>query len=155
MAPSDPVGEKDRALREGGTLHSGAHRVRDPLFQQNDFFDPRDLVQVRYEMLRRVRAEGVPVTEAVAHFGVSRPTYYQALAVFTQGGLAGLVPRKRGPKSGHKLTVEVTEWIAARRDREPSLKAAALTGLVAKRFGVRVHPRSLERALVRLGEKRR
>ena len=35
-------------------------------------------MQVKYEMVRKVRAGGVPVTEAAAAFGYSRPAYYAA-----------------------------------------------------------------------------
>jgi hypothetical protein len=77
--------------------------VRDPKFRAYDFFDPRDLVQVKYELLRRVSLEHASVTDATAEYGVSRPTYYQAKAHFATAGIAGLVPRKRGPRGPHKL----------------------------------------------------
>jgi len=49
---------KRDALRSVGALHPDPASVEDEHFSKNDFFDRRDLVQVRYEMLRRVRAEG-------------------------------------------------------------------------------------------------
>ena len=155
MVSPDFIDEKARALRESGTLNSGARHMRDGLFQASEFFDPRDIVQVRYEMLRRVREEGVSVTEASSSFGVSRPTYYLAQTVFAREGLHGLLPRKRGPRGGHKLTADVMAWVVAEREKAPSLSSAALTQLVGERFSVRVHRRSIERALARLGEKRR
>ena len=92
---------KLKALLEEGTLNPSPGKVRDPKFQENEFFDPRDLVQVKYEMLRRVSVEKSSVTEATEDYGVSRPTYYQTKASFDKGGLAGLVPRKRGPQGHH------------------------------------------------------
>jgi len=89
------------ALREGGTLNPRPAGVVDEAFRASDFFDARDLVQVKYEMLRRVRVERAPVTRAAEAFGVSRPTFYQAQATFGQAGLGGLVPRKRGRRSAH------------------------------------------------------
>jgi hypothetical protein len=62
------------ALRESGTLNPRPAGVADEAFRASDFFDARDLVQVKYEMLRRVRAERTPVTRAAEVFGVSRPT---------------------------------------------------------------------------------
>ena len=88
---------KTRTLQQQGTLNPRPKTVRDELFLQDDFFDPRDLVQVKYEMLRRVRTEGTSVTDAAANFGFSRPSFYQAQSAFEQDGLAGLVPHKRGP----------------------------------------------------------
>src|SRR4029077_4201863 len=69
-----------------------------------EVFDARDLVQVKHEMVRRVRAEGQPVTAAAAAFGFSRPSYYQAAAAVDAGGLAALVPARPGPRRGAQLT---------------------------------------------------
>ena len=119
------------------------------------FFDPRDLVQVKYEMLRRVQTEGQSVTDAAANFGFSRPSFYQALSGFEQDGLAGLVPRKRGPKQAHKLTEEVLTFIGEVRQKEPSVRLPDLVKLIQERFGTKVHPRSIERSLVRHQKKLR
>src|SRR5687768_7131224 len=78
---------KVKALREEGTLNPTPERVRDPKFQENEFFDPRDLVQVRYEMLRRVSVENASVTDTTEEYGVSRPTYYQTRASFDKAGI--------------------------------------------------------------------
>ena len=60
--------------------------MRDPKFQDSEFFDPHDIVQVKYEMLRRVSVENASVTQSSEEYGVSRPTYYQAKADFDEGG---------------------------------------------------------------------
>ena len=67
---------KTEALRHQGCLNPHPERVTGPLFDASDFFDSRDLVQVKYEMLRRVRAEGEPISESAAAFGFSRPSFY-------------------------------------------------------------------------------
>jgi transposase len=143
------------ALQQQGTLNPRPKDVRDELFLQDDFFDPRDLVQVKYEMLRRVQTEGKSVTDAPANFGFSRPSFYQALSAFEQDGLAGLVPRKRGPKQAHKLTEEVLAFIGEMRQKEPSVRLPDLVKLIQERFGTKVHPRSIERSLLRHQKKRR
>jgi hypothetical protein len=104
--PKRPDAKLD-ALRESGTLNPRAARVTDERFRGSDFFDARDLVQVKYELLRRVRVDRTAVTRAADAFGVSRPTFYQARAASEGAGLGGLVPRKRGRRSAHKLTPEV------------------------------------------------
>jgi len=146
---------KFEALQQHRTLNPRPKEVRDELFLQDEFFDPRDLVQVKYEMLRRVQAEGQSVTEASANFGFSRPSFYQALSAFEQAGLAGLVPHKRGPKQAHKLTDEVLTFIGEQRQKEPSVRLPDLVKLVQDRFGIRVHPRSIERSLLRHQKKLR
>jgi transposase len=152
MADHDP---KLRTLQQQGTLNPRPKAVRDELFLQDDFFDPRDLVQVKYEMLRRARTEGQSVTDAATNFGFSRPSFYQAQSAFEQDGLAGLVPQKRGPKQAHKLTDEVLAFIGEVRQKEPSIRLTDLVKQIEQRFGTTVHPRSIERGLLRHKKKRR
>ena len=142
------------ALREHGTFNPHPEAVTDELFRTHEWFDPRDLVQVKYEMLRRVRLEGQTVTRAAAAFGFSRLSFYQARAAFEEGGLAGLVPKKRGPHGPHKLTGEVMAFVEQARAGEPSVPASEMARLVSKRFRVRIHPRTIERALARREKKR-
>jgi transposase len=152
MPEKDP---KHEALRQQGTLNPRPRDVTDPLFARDSFFDPRDLVQVKYEMLRRVQSEGHSVTSAATSFGFSRPSFYQALEAFEEGGLAGLIPHKRGPKQAHKLTDEVLAFLVQTRQKEPSVRIPELVRLIQERFGTKVHPRSIERSLLRHQKKRR
>jgi transposase len=143
------------ALRQRGTLNPRPERVRDVLFGQSAFFDAKDLVQVKYEMIRRVQVDGVAVAGAAETFGFSRPSFYAAQAAVTRGGLAGLLPRKRGPRAGHKLTPEILRFVEALRTAEPSRTTSSLVPLIKARFGVRLHLRTVERALARQEKKRR
>jgi len=147
MARSSPSDLKTEALRQQGTLHPAPASIVDPRFAGSDFFDARDLVQTRYEMLRRVRTEGHSVTETTTWYGISRPTFYKLLAAFEREGLWGLLPRKRGPKGRHKLRPEVMAALAAARQAEPMLDTTRLVALVWERFGIDVHARTVERAL--------
>jgi len=146
---------KAEALRRQGALNPRPDAVQDELFEQNEFFDSRDLVQVRYELVRRVHIDGRPIAETAQRFGVSRPTYYKLSGHFEREGLSGLLPRKRGPKGGHKLRPEVIEALEAARAEDPNVDSASLVALAERRFGVRVHLRTLERALARQEKKRR
>jgi transposase len=150
-----PQDGKSQTLREHAALNLRPKRVIDPLFQHSEFFDPRDLVQVKYEMLRRVRVEQRPASAAAKAFGFSRVAFYQAMAAYQNEGLPGLLPRRRGPKQGHKLTVEVLKFIDQCRAGEGNLRPAELAGRIRERLGVSVHPRSIERALARRAKKGR
>ncbi len=150
--PDDP---KLQSLREQGTLNPRPRAVTDDLFTDSEFFDPRDLVQAKYEMLRRVQKEGRSITEAATRFGFSRPSFYQAQAAFQTGGLARLVPRKRGPKKAHKLTAEVLDFLREIRQEDPSLRTADLVSRIKERFDLVVHPRTIERGWARSQKKRR
>ena len=138
---------KVKALLEEGTFNPSPEKVRDPKFQKNEFFDPHDLVQVKYEMLRLVSVEKAAVTEATEEYGVSRPTYYQTKASFDKGGLAGLVPRKRGPHGPHKLQGEALAFVQQQLVAGQPLRARGLAKLVQQKFDLAIHPRTIERAV--------
>ena len=125
------------------------------MFASGEFFDARDLVQVKYEMLRRVRIDGRPVSDSAARFGLSRPSYYQAQTAFEEGGLPALLPKKPGPRRAHKLSEEVMTALEEALTEEPELSSGNLVHLIEKRFGISVHRRSVERALARQEKKRR
>jgi transposase len=149
MAKNPRRDPKSRTLQQQGCLYRHSEQVTDDLFVTHEFFDPRDLVQVKYEMLRRVQREGQAVSRSAAAFGLSRPSFYQAQAAFHQGGLPALMPQKRGPKDAHKLTADVLAFVRQARQDDPSLRPAALASLVQDQYGITVHPRSIERALTR------
>jgi transposase len=144
---------KETALAAARCLNPHPEQVRDPGFLSSDFFDARDVVQVKYEMVRKVKAEGAPVTTAAAAFGYSRPSYYEAAAALERSGLEGLVPARPGPRAGHKLTEQILAWAEDQLAADPALRPAQLAGPIEESFGVRVHPRSVERALARRRER--
>jgi len=152
--PGTPAG-KMQVLRESGTLNLRAKQVRDQLFLEESFFDPLDLTQVKYEMLRRVQKDGLPISTVSATFGFSRPAFYKAQEDFSRQGLVGLIPKRRGPRGGHKLTKEILAFVEELRSREPSLTTPDLVRRIQEQFAVQVHRRSLERALVTAKKKRR
>ncbi len=146
---------KIKVLAEHGALNPRAQQVRDPLFQHSEFFDPRDMVLVKYEMLRRVRVEGQSVSQTARTFGFSRVAFYQALAAFQDQGLPGLLPKRRGPRHAHKLTEPVLKFIDRKRSAAGNLRASALAAMIREQLGLSVHPRSIERALARRAKKGR
>jgi transposase len=141
---------KVEALQETRTLNPSPQAVTDAGFVAGaDFFDARDVVQVKYEMVRRARVDGVAVTQAAAAFGFSRPSFYSAAEALDREGLSGLVPAKPGPRKAHKLTDAVCEYLEALLAVDGSLRPADLVAKVADQFGLQVHARSIERALAR------
>jgi transposase len=135
-------------LAQQGALNRRPQDVRHEIFKGgNEFFDPEDLVQVKYEMLRLVKVEKASISEAAQAFGFSRPSFYQARSSFQDGGLAGLLPHKRGPRSGHKLTPELMSFVLRIRAAEPGISSSQVAERIAEHFGVSVHPRSIDRQL--------
>jgi transposase len=154
MVKSEPGEGKAEVLAGSRTLNPDPGVVTDPVFAGSDFFDARDLVQVKYEMVRKTDVDKVPVSRAAATFGFSRQSLYTARAVLREQGLAGLVPAKPGPKAGHKLTETVVDHLETLVAADPGSRAVDLVAVVAERFGVTVHPRSITRALARRAEAR-
>lgn len=151
LAKNSPKAQRLAAL---GALNPHPERVQAAAFQPDTFFDPRDLIQVKYEMLREVHVDGLPKAQAAARFGLSRPTFYQAESAFAKAGLAGLLPQPRGPKGAHKLTDEVMDLIAAHLAEQGPVGARRLARLIETEVGITVHPRSIERALARKKKRR-
>lgn len=140
---------KEAALAASRTLNSDPQKVTDPAFTAAGFFDPADLLQVKYEMVRKVEVEGVPVSAVARTSGFARQSVCNAQAALAAGGLAALIPDKPGPKGGHKLTGPVLDYLEALLDQDPRLTPGELATRAAQRFGIQVHPRSVRRALER------
>ena len=144
---------KTRALAASRTLNPRPEKVADPAFAPGSFFDPADLVQVKYEMVRR------PRPTARRPPGPRRPSGSPASRCIPPErhcrARAGRPdPGKPGPKSGHKLTGEVVSHLEELLAADPRLRPADLAAAAGQRFGITVHPRSVERALQRRREAR-
>ncbi len=139
---------KQERLRQQGTLNPNPQDVQAGWFQTSEFFDPYDLVQTKYEMLRHTKVDGASKTNAAALFGMSRPTFYQAEEAFAREGVAGLLPKTRGPKGAHKLTAEVMEFIN-QLERKGHVNVQAMAREVMLELNLSIHPRTIERFIAR------
>jgi transposase len=140
---------KAEELAKSRTLNPHPELVVDAEFASSEFFDAADLVQVKYEMVRRVEVDGAAVNAAARSFGFSRQSYYTTAAALAAGGLPALVPAKPGPRRAHKLSDQVLDHLDTLRTADPTLGSGQLAQAVAEQFGISVHPRSVERALAR------
>ena len=146
---------KGNYLRKYATLNPHPEQVNDALFQSHPFFDPRDLVQVKYEMLRRVIIDGQSVRAASVAFGFSRVRWYQLRQCFASQGLVGLLPQSKGPRQASKLSAEILTFILQTMQAEPELRTHEMPVRVGQQFGISVQLRSIERALARSRKKAR
>jgi transposase len=137
------MGEASRlqGLAEAGLLHPAAESVQAPLFNAGGFFLAADKVQVKYEMLRAHHVDGVSVIEAAGLHGYSRAAFYLVSASFAELGMAGLLDERRGRRGPVTLTPEIIAFIRS----QPAGSGAQIAELVADRFGVRLHRRTVER----------
>ena len=103
-------------------------------------------MQVKYEMVRRVRVEGESVSRAAREFGFSRQWFYELASAFETGGVAALVAARPGP---HKLNEEVVGFGTS---GSPPILLTAFGrsgGGESQRAWGSVHSRSVERPLQR------
>ena len=139
--------QKKDYLRMADSLNKHSSKVKNALFSENAFFDPCDLIQVKYEMLRRASHDGKAITEATKEFGFSRPSFYEARDALTEKGLPGLIPKKKGPRRAHKLSARIMEYVM--KQSEGGMKSPELAEALAGKFKITVHPRSIERAIAK------
>ena len=144
MSRSKPNNAKRQILQKHGCLHPHPETLSNELFVQQEFFDPADLVQVKYEMLRGVRVEDE----------VRRAGEVGAQAAFERSGLLGLLPAKKGPRRSHKLTEEVMDFVMEELTVDSALQPPELARRIQHRFDITVHPRSIRRALSRRKQKK-
>jgi hypothetical protein len=132
-----------RVLENSGLSHPRPEAVTSPLFAGSEpFFFALDKVQVKYEMLRAHFCAGDTVTAAARSHGYSRAEFYLVAAAFEEGGMTGLLDERRGRKGPVKLTDNVRAVLDGLSSRSASEAAA----IVEERLGVRLHPRTIQRA---------
>lgn len=145
---------KQKNLEQTGTFNARAKSVCTPLFGNNEFFDARDLVQVKYEAIRAIEKEQRGLSQISREFGLSRPTLYEVKKQFEQEGLAGLLPHKRGPKKPHKLTGEILKYAQDWHRQHPECTDyKPLAERIEREFSVQINPRTLQRALINKAKK--
>ncbi len=150
-----PPDLKTSILKQQGTLNPHPEKVNEPLFTQDDFFDPLDLLQVKYEMLRKVLIDKKSVTDASKSFGFSRLSFYKIRSAFEQQGLAVLFNKKRVPQGPYKLTDEVIQFIKQIYTIQPPPSVIKIKQQIETHFNFSIHKRTLERALVPIKKKRK
>jgi len=134
-------------MKENGSFNKGHKNVTAQHFRQGIFFDPRDVIQVKYEMLRSVESGEATVTEAARQFGLSREAFYRNKAAYEDGGIQALIPQKTGPKQAHKLLPEGTVFIDDYVREHPDAHAAEINAHLKETVGISVHKRTIERYL--------
>ena len=148
--PEKDMNFKRGILKKHGALNPHPETVSDELFVNGVFFDPYDLVQVKYEMIRRVYKDGWSVVRAARTFGFSRVAFYRARAAFEKTGLPGLLSLRPGPRKPHKLSPDILLYIKKSLEDETSSNTKDLSKTIEQKFEVSIHPRTIERAIARM-----
>jgi transposase len=136
-----------RSLTEAGLVHPHPDAVRAALFAESGFFLAEDKVQVKYEMLRAHVIDGRTATATAQAHGYSRAAFYLVAAAFERSGMVGLLDERPGRRGPLKLSPEVLAFLEARRRERPGASGAELATELEAALGVRLHRRTVERAL--------
>lgn len=155
MRVHSPDDEKLAPWHDRHPANPDTETVTDPAFPAGDpFCDRDDVVQVKYEMLHLVQDDQQSVSHAARAFGFSRPSFYQAEAIFAAHDLSGLLPQRAGPKRAHELTGLMVKVVQQALTADPRFGSDALILLLRDQVGLSVHPGSTERASTRHARKR-
>jgi transposase len=132
-------------LKANGTYNRRHEYVKEPKFSEDGFYDPRDIVQVKYEMLRDVQYSDRPIGAVSGAFGFSRTAYYNIRESFENEGMSALIPEKPGPKQPHKLTGALEGYIEEYIAMRPNASAAEIAAAIKSEKGVQISKRTIER----------
>lgn len=140
------MGKTDE-LKANGSYNAKHTQVRAEHFKTGIFFDPEDLIQVKYEMLRSVSSGECTVSRASELYGLSREAFYNNRKAYEAGGLQALVPKKTGPKGAHKLTASGCNFIDSYLAGHPNASASEVNRKMQEATDIHVHNRTVERYL--------
>lgn len=141
---------KTEFLQAQGLINPKPTRVVHPLFQDIEFFDPLDIAQVRYEMLRIARVDGTSVKEACRLFGFSREYFYQLERSFMASGYVGLLGSTKGRRPIIALNQEIVNFLIHRKMTDPQLTGEDLRKEIVDDYQVECSRRTVERVLEKL-----
>jgi len=141
------MASKEEALKQNGCFYHNFESVAAGIFNTAAFFDSRDIVQVKYEMIRAASNGEGSITEISDEYGFSRKSYYQILKAFQDGGLYALIPQKPGPKKPHKLTDGATAFIDSFLAGNTKAKPKEISAALEAEMGISIHPRTIYRYL--------
>ena len=136
---------KDDNLKKNGCFNGNHNNVTAGVFDELPFFDKKDIVQVKYEMIRAASNNEGSVTEIADSFGFSRKSFYQIREAFRAGGLFSLVPKKTGPKGASKLKPEALEFIEKYISMHEHAKVKEVSAALESEMGIKVHSRTIYR----------
>jgi transposase len=136
-------------LKKMGAYNKDPKKIKYDLFKSAlTFFDPLDKLQVKYEMIRAVHIDNLPVKEIPHLFGYSRETYYKTLRYFELEGCVGLLDQMQGRRQPEKLQEDIVKYIISEREKDPKNNSGyILSDKIYNQFHIRLHPRTIYKVL--------
>lgn len=138
-------------LSSEGLINPKPDRVKHQLFQLNNFFDPNDLPQVRYELIRSARVENYSVSQACRIFGFSREYFYKFERSFMERGFVAMLGSHKGRRPLLALNNEIVNLIIYRKLDNPNLSGEDLRKEILNLYKVDCSRRTVERVIEKSG----
>lgn len=142
---------KKDILITNGTYNKNYTKVLNEKFQNDPFFDPMDIVQVKYEMLKTANGSELSVSKIADEFGFSRAAFYKIKASYETNGIAAFVPEKSSPHKARKLTDEHQSYIDRYIKEKPKASSTEIAQQLKQKMGTDISKRTIERYRRRRG----
>ena len=136
---------KKEILLANGTYNKNHEKVKNENFLTGAFYDPIDIIQVKYEMLKDAAEGSRGIAQVADEFGFSRASFYNIKDAFDKQGLSAFVPEKTGPKRPHKLTESHKDYIDRYISEKPKVSSNEITKSLKKDKGIDISKRTVER----------
>lgn len=142
---------KEERLKESNTYNPKCDKVTACDFIENEVMDSRDLLQVRYEIVRAIEYDNKPVKEICSEFGVSASTARRYVRNLKEGGLIALVPEQKGPSGPTKLSKDAADFIDTYLKNNPKASGGKVHNALENRLHPGISKRTVERYLSKKG----
>ena len=136
---------KEEHLRATQTFNTNYAKINDPIFQRSGIMDPRDLLLVRFELVRSLELDGKPIEEVCSQYGISPCTARRYVRDMKERGLIALVPEKRGPNGPSVMTDEIANYIDKYLTDHPKASAGKVYQSLVDAKKVTIGKRTVER----------
>lgn len=142
---------KKDVLSKIGALNKNPAKVTNSLFIEQDFFDPLDNVQIKYEMLRANQVDNQKVSHVCKQFNYSREAFYVILRRFKKQGIVGFLENSRQKKNTIMLNQGIVKMIIHTKFNNPDISGSNLAQKINAKFNTDYKKRAIEKAVKALG----
>ena len=136
---------KREILQANGTYNKNYEKIKNHKFITGSFYDPMDIVQVKYEMLKDAEEGNRGIAQVADEFGFSRASFYNTKDEFNEQGLSAFVPEKPGPRRPYKLTDSYKDYVDRYISENPKASSNEIARSLKKDKGIDISKRTVER----------
>ena len=139
--------DKEAFLKANHTFNFRNDKVIASRFIESDLYASRDLLQVRYELVRSIEEGDIALDEVPDKYGVSSVTAKRYVRSFKEGGMIALVPEQKGPKGPSSLDDEALRFIDSYIAEHPKASGRKVHEALESERHLGISKRTVERYL--------